>query len=84
VPARELLAAHRDDIVGKLVARAPVVARPSQTARAVVELMARSDVGRIVLVAETDPTKTIGIITRSDVVAAFAKAKTPKNAPEGI
>ena len=84
VTTRELMAAHRAEVVGTLVARAPVVARPSQTARAVVELMARSDVGRIILVAENDPTKTIGIITRSDVVAAFAKKSAPKGAPEGI
>jgi H+/Cl- antiporter ClcA len=84
ITMREVSKAAIDDVIGELVARKPVVARPSETARAVVERMAHEAVGRIVLVEENDPTKAIGIVTRSDLVAAFAKAAKPDNTPEGM
>ena len=85
VTARELMAAHAEDTVGKLVGREPVVARPSETARVVAERMARADVGRIVLVTEADPGKAIGIVTRSDMITAFAKSsRANDHGPEGL
>jgi hypothetical protein len=50
----------------------------------VIERMAKADVGRIVLVTEDDPTHAIGIATRSDFIAAFAKQIHNDAAPEGI
>ncbi len=82
VTARELMTADRDAPVARLVSRPPVVARPSETARAAIERMAKADVGRIVMVAEDDPTHAIGIVTRSDFIGAFAR--TQHEGPEGL
>ncbi len=71
--------------VGDLASRPPVVARPSETARAAVQRMAEHHVGRIIMVDEDDPTLAIGIISRSDVIAAFGTAAKPGGAmPEGL
>jgi predicted transcriptional regulator len=85
VTMRELLGSSGHVLVGQLVARAPVVARPSETARAVIMRMAAEDVGRIVMVDEDDPQRAIGIITRSDLITALANnARTEPTGPEGL
>ena len=74
VTARELLAADPERTVESLVTRAPVTVKPAESARAAAERMANEDVGRLVVVDELEPGRAIGILTRSDLVAAFAKA----------
>jgi H+/Cl- antiporter ClcA len=72
VTARELLAADAATPLAELVKREPVIVRPSETARAAVTRMAEEEVGRLVVVTETDPGVPLGMLTRSDVVRAFA------------
>ena len=85
VTARELLAAEPTNHVEHLVARAPVTARPSETVRAAVERMAKEDVGRLIVVDENDPLRATGIITRSDIVSAFARgSRAAAEGPEGM
>jgi H+/Cl- antiporter ClcA len=75
VTARELTSAHVDDTVGRVVGRPPIVARGDETARAIAERMAREDVGRIVIVGDDDASRPIGIVTRSDLLGAFAEER---------
>jgi H+/Cl- antiporter ClcA len=82
VTARELLAADAATPLAELVKREPVIVRPSETARAAVTRMAEEEVGRLVVVTETDPGVPLGMITRSDVVRAFAGTKGV--GPEGM
>ena len=74
VTARELAVADVDEPVGRIVHRPPIVALGRETGRALAERMAREDVGRIVLVDDDDATRAIGIVTRSDLLGAFAHA----------
>ncbi len=85
VTARELLAFDPNERVERVIARPPVVARPSETARAAVMRMAQEKVGRIILVDERDPGRAIGIVTRSDLVTALTRDAGHKPAtPEGM
>jgi H+/Cl- antiporter ClcA/CBS domain-containing protein len=87
ITARELLAAEPTNHVEHLVARKPITVTPRVTARSAAERMAKEDVGRLILVDETDPTRAIGIVTRSDIVAAIAQSARearPGTAPEGL
>ncbi|MGE5181648.1 MAG: chloride channel protein, partial [Acidobacteriota bacterium] len=84
VTTRELMKAVPEERVADIISRPPVVARPSETARAAIERMAKEDVGRLILVDETDPGKAIGIATRSDFIAAFARSRKSDAIPEGI
>ena len=70
----------RNPKVLELIDREPVVVRPSDTARAAVTKMAEHDVGRVIVVqGDNIP---IGIVTRSDIVAAFGAKHGA--APEGM
>jgi H+/Cl- antiporter ClcA len=73
VTARELLAADPERKVESLIARAPVTVKPAESARTAAERMANEDVGRLVVVDELEPGRAIGILTRSDLVTAFAR-----------
>ncbi|HEY1554635.1 MAG TPA: chloride channel protein [Kofleriaceae bacterium] len=73
VTARELLAADPERMVESLIARAPVTVKPAESARTAAERMANEDVGRLVVVDELEPGRAIGILTRSDLVTAFAR-----------
>jgi len=73
VTARELLAADPEHTVATLVARPAVTAKPAESARTAAERMANEDVGRLIVVDELEPGRAIGILTRSDLVAAYAK-----------
>ncbi len=85
VTARELLASAPDEVVERVIARPPVVARPSETARAAVMRMAQENVGRIIIIDEHDRGRAIGIVTRSDLVTALTRHSRPTAAtPEGM
>jgi CBS domain-containing protein len=73
ITVRELMAATTGERVDTLVARPPVTVHAHETARAAVERMATEDVGRLVMVDDDAPGKPMGIVTRSDIVAAFAQ-----------
>jgi predicted transcriptional regulator len=84
VTARELLAAEPTNHVEHVIARSPITVTPSETARTAAERMAKQDVGRLVVVDDGDPTRAIGIVTRSDIVAAIARNGRQGVGPEGI
>ena len=77
--SRSLMAADASSKVIELVEREPVVVRMSETARVAVTRMAEHDVGRLIVVQGEQ--RPIGIVTRSDVVAAFGAKRGL--APEG-
>jgi CBS domain-containing protein len=80
VTSRELIAADAATPLAELVTRAPVTVRGDETARVAVTRMAEEEVGRLVVVRAGD--QPIGMLTRSDVVRAFAGKRGL--APEGV
>jgi H+/Cl- antiporter ClcA len=56
--------------VGDLVTRPPAVVFPDSSLRDAADHMVREDVGRLPVVERDDPTRVIGIITRSDLLRA--------------
>jgi H+/Cl- antiporter ClcA len=66
------------DIVGPIITydlltRAPVTAFPWESCRVAAERMAVAGVGRVVIVDPADPTRVVGIITRSDLLKPRAR-----------
>jgi CBS domain-containing protein len=56
--------------VGDLVTRPPAIVFPDSSLRDAADHMVREDVGRLPVVDRADPTRVIGIITRSDLLRA--------------
>jgi CIC family chloride channel protein len=56
--------------VGALVTRPPAVVFPDMSLRDAADHMVRENVGRLPVVERADPARVIGIITRSDLLAA--------------
>jgi CBS domain-containing protein len=56
-----------------LLTRKPITAQPWESCRAVAERMAEEGVGRLPVVSPDEPTKVIGIITRSDLLKPRAR-----------
>jgi H+/Cl- antiporter ClcA len=56
-----------------LLDRPPVTAQPWESCRMAAERMAVSGVGRLVIVSPEDPSRAIGIITRSDLLKPRAR-----------
>ncbi|HUJ58196.1 MAG TPA: chloride channel protein [Kofleriaceae bacterium] len=84
ITARELLAADGDPPVGRLLERKPVSVFPGDTVRTAVDRMSREHVGRLVVVDSADPTRAIGIVTRSDIIGAFTRNARKQLQPEGL
>lgn len=61
-------------IVYDLLHREPITAFPWETCRAAAERMAATGVGRLPVVSPDDPTKLVGIITRSDLLKPRARS----------
>jgi predicted transcriptional regulator len=80
VTSRELIASDASTPLAELVTREPVTVHESETARAAVTRMAEEEVGRLVVVTSND--LPVGMLTRSDVVRAFAGKRGL--APEGM
>jgi CIC family chloride channel protein len=59
--------------VGDVVHRPPLVVGPQQTLRDAADRMVRADVGRLPVIDPAEPTRVIGILTRSDLLAAHAR-----------
>jgi H+/Cl- antiporter ClcA/predicted transcriptional regulator len=73
VTRRDLLdPAAGAETVGGLVRRPPAVVHPENTLREAADHMVREGVGRLVVVERGDPRRVVGIITRSDLLAAHA------------
>jgi H+/Cl- antiporter ClcA len=61
-------------IVFDLLHREPITIMPWETCRVAAERMAATGVGRLVVVLPDDPTKPIGIVTRSDLLKPRARS----------
>lgn len=75
VTRRDLLDPARTEPyrVGDLVKRAPVVISEASTLREAADRMVQEDVGRLPVVSRENPDHVIGILTRSDILAAHAR-----------
>jgi H+/Cl- antiporter ClcA/CBS domain-containing protein len=60
--------AIEDLTIANIMRRDLVVAYPDESCRTAAERMAQFDVGRLPVVSATDPTKLLGIVTRSDLL----------------
>jgi H+/Cl- antiporter ClcA/CBS domain-containing protein len=70
---RDLCGEQSDTLpVREVVSRPPVVVFETSTLRDAADHMVLQDVGRLVVVNATEPSRVTGIITRSDVLAAHA------------
>ncbi len=56
-----------------LIQRAPITAFAWESCRTAAERMAEAGVGRLIVVADDDPRKMIGIVTRSDLLKPRAR-----------
>jgi CBS domain-containing protein len=66
--------AHLDPIITyDLVDREPITAFAWESCRTAAERMASYGIGRLAIVADHDPAKPIGFVTRSDLLAARAR-----------
>jgi H+/Cl- antiporter ClcA/CBS domain-containing protein len=81
VTLRDLFGHHgkEDAVIRDLVRRAPVVAFGSWTLREAADEMVRHDVGRLPVVDQVDPSKVVGIITRSDLLRVHATRLSDAN-----
>jgi predicted transcriptional regulator len=59
--------------VGDLLKRGPIVVFEDHSLRDAADLMVAENVGRLVVVERNNPTHMLGVLTRSDVLAANAK-----------
>jgi CBS domain-containing protein len=57
-------------LVGEATRKPAIVVRPDHTLREVADRMLAADVGRLIVVALDDPSRVIGIVTRSDLLGA--------------
>jgi H+/Cl- antiporter ClcA/predicted transcriptional regulator len=74
VTRRDLLDGHApSSSVRSVLRRAAVVVYDDSSLRDAADQMARQNVGRLPVVARDQPDKVIGIITRSDVIAAHSR-----------
>lgn len=59
--------------IGDLVQRTPLVVQESHSAREAADHMAEANVGRLIVVADDDLGKMVGIITRGDLLACHSQ-----------
>jgi CBS domain-containing protein len=59
--------------IGRLLKRPPAVAFENSSLREAADLMVKEGVGRLPVVSRADPSKVIGILTRSDLLSAHAR-----------
>jgi CBS domain-containing protein len=62
------VAHHSPIITFDLVGREPIMISPDATCRTAAEQMAAFDVGRLIVVAPSEPERVVGIVTRSDLL----------------
>jgi CBS domain-containing protein len=65
---------HAENVlVRRLLKRPPAVAFDNSSLREAADLMVNEGVGRLPVVSRAEPTKVIGILTRSDLLSAHAR-----------
>ena len=85
VTRRDLLRAEPDNVaVRQLIGRRPAVVFDDNTLRDAADHMVREAVGRLVVVTRVDRHRVIGIITRSDLLAAHARRLHETDAAERV
>jgi H+/Cl- antiporter ClcA len=62
-----------DTAIGDLVRRPPVTVAESHSAREAADHMVESGVGRLIVVADAEPQRMVGIVTRSDLLAVHTQ-----------
>ena len=62
-----------DRAVGSVIKRPPVVIFPDSTLREAADQMVRAQVGRLAVVDRANPRRLVGVLSRSDVIAAHAR-----------
>ena len=67
-----------------VLTRAPITIFADETCRRAAERMAESVVGRVLVVSREDPRRLLGVITRSDLLKARARALEEESAREGF
>ena len=70
---RDCVGRPSDARIGDLVKRPAAVVFPDSSLREAADLMIRENVGRLAVVERADPTRAIGILTRSDLLGVHAK-----------
>lgn len=75
VTHKDLLRTHKTPTarIGDLVQRAPLLVQESHSAREAADHMVEANVGRLIVVADDDWGKMIGIITRGDLLACHSQ-----------
>jgi len=75
VTRRDFLDPARTDemTISELITRPPAVVFPDNSLRDAADHMVRENVGRLPVVDRTDPTRLVGMITRSDLLEAHGK-----------
>jgi CBS domain-containing protein len=75
ITRRDLLDPNHDGsaLLRELLSRPPVVAHPDHSLRQAADHMVRNRVGRLVIVPREDPTRVVGVLTRSDLLSAHAR-----------
>ncbi|HKT09617.1 MAG TPA: chloride channel protein [Gemmatimonadaceae bacterium] len=68
-----------DATVRDVIKRPPVVIFTDNTVRQAADHMVRQGVGRLPVVTRTDPNRVVGIVTRSDLLAAHASRLDSEN-----
>lgn len=65
-----------DRPVSQFCSQRLTVAHPDETVRQALERMSHRDIGRLPVVARSDPTRLVGWINRADIVRAYERALT--------
>ncbi|MGH8190981.1 MAG: chloride channel protein [Rhodanobacteraceae bacterium] len=75
VTRRDLLDPDRPGItrIGDMLTRGPIIVFEDHTLRDASDLMVTENVGRLIVVRRDDPSRMVGILTRSDVMAANSR-----------
>jgi H+/Cl- antiporter ClcA len=73
VTRRDFLEGDGKRLVGELVRRPPAVVYTDSTLRDAADHMVRENVGRLPVVERDNPSRVIGMLTRSDLLAAHAQ-----------
>lgn len=76
------LAERMEKPVEAVMVRRLAVITPEQTLAEAALIMARRGVGRLPVVAAEEPTRLLGIISRTDLLRAYPDEKAPQEAPE--
>ena len=70
VTRHQILHAADDVTLKELITRPPVIAFPEESLRTALERMLTTGVGRLIVVDRNAPDRVVGLLTRSDVLAA--------------